>query len=237
MSKRYRDYGLALALLAGAGLLALVLVWQWSHYRAKERDLKNRLAAKVEVHLQAPAPENQQDGLPGLDNYSATVERPLFMEGRRPGEVEVAMADAPPAPHLPLTAKLMGVVFAPGQTLGLFVDAQGKYKRLRKNESLGGWKVAEILADKAIMEQDGNREELKLLKTKPKKPHFPANPAGVPPPAGPFPGQPPIPPPFGGNPPPVNPDEPVEPEQPIPNDAVDETIAPPEPVEEIPNEQ
>jgi hypothetical protein len=240
MSKRYREYGLALALLACAGLLAAVLLGEWAHYRAKKADMKKRLAAPVEIHLQAPPPEEAHDGLPGLDNYTVTVERPLFMEGRRPAEADAKAPEAAPAQHLPLTAKLMGIVLAPGQATGLFVDAQGKYKRLRQNDSLGDWKVAELHADKAIMEQDGNREELKLLKAKPKRPRAQQLPPGVPPPAGPFPGQPPPPPPFGA-PPPVNPDEPpIEPEPPIPNpnDAVDETIAPPEdPTQEFPNGQ
>jgi len=241
MSKRYRDYVLALLLLAGSGLLAALLLWQWAHYRAREADLKNRLAAKVEVRLQAPPPEKQPDALPGLDSYAVTVERPLFMEGRRPGEAESKETEAPPAPHLPLTAKLMGVVLTPEQSVGLFIDAHGKYKRLHKNDALGGWKMVEIHADKVIMEQDGSREELKLLKTKPKKSQLLA--PGVPPPGGPFPGQPPmpmpVPPPFGPNPTPlpVNPDQPIDSDQPTPNDAVDETIAPPEPIEGITNEQ
>ena len=54
MSKRYRDYAWPLLLLACAGLLALLLLWQWAHYRGKSADLKNRLVTPVEVHLQAP---------------------------------------------------------------------------------------------------------------------------------------------------------------------------------------
>ena len=142
--------------------------------------------------------------------------------------------ETPVAEKLPLTLKLMGVVFAPGETLGLFVDAKGKYKRLRVNDSIDGWKVAKIDSDKAVMEQDGAREELKLIKPKPKKnPAQPIHPG--------FPGLPPgqQAPPFGpnnGNTPTATPiptpAEPNESEQ--PNEAPDETAAPPE---ETPNEQ
>ena len=138
----------------------------------------------------------------------------------------------------------MGVIFAPDDTMGLFVDAQGKYKRLHLHDSIGGWKVAEIKADRAVMEQDEAREELKLAKPKQKKPgqQKPGNPPppfgganmpGQPLPGQPFPGQ--QPPPFGpSNPNNLNaPEESVDTEQ--PNEAVDETAIPPE--EPPPNEQ
>jgi hypothetical protein len=243
MSKRYRDFGLPLLLLAASGLLAVVVLWQWSHYRAKDAALKNRLAAKVEVRLPTPPAEQAHDGLPGLDGYNVTVERPLFMENRKPGEAEVKPVELPRVEHQPLAAKLMGVAFGPEQTMALFVDAQGKYKRLSKNDSIGGWKVVEIKPDMAILEQDGTREELKLLKVKPKKPGNPLAP-GVPPLPGQFPGQPPIPNPFappnplGGNPQPPSPDVPVEtePVNPIPNDASDQTFPQPEQPDQFQND-
>jgi hypothetical protein len=246
MSKRYRDYGPALLALAGSGLLLAVLLWQWLHYRGREADLKSRLAAKVEVRLQAAPKEEQPYALPGLEAYAATVERPLFMESRRPAEADAGEPPAASAPKRPLTAKLMGVVFAPGQKpLGLFVDARGKYKRLRSDDPnpLDGWTVVGIEADKAILEQDGTREELKLAKPRPKRP--PTPPPGTPgapgfpgpaaaPPAEPFPGQPP---PFDPNNPevPQEPEpEPVDVEQPNPDDPVDEIPVAPE---EAPPEQ
>ncbi len=238
MVKRYRDYSLALLSLAGSIVLAVILLSQWLHYRGKQSDLKKLLATKVEAHVEAQKPEEQHVELPGLEEYLATIQRPLFMEGRRPATEEEATPDERPVEKKPLTAKLMGIVFAPKETLGLFVDAQGKYKRLRINDSIGGWKVTGMEADKAIMEQDGSREELKLAKPKLKKP--PGQPkAGGPMPIGqampgqPFPGQAmpgqPMPgqqaPPFGAmN--PNNPEEPIDPAQ--PNEPVDETAIPPE---------
>ena len=51
MSKRYREYGLALLLSAVAGLLALVLLGQWVHYRSVRSDLVRRLSEIIEVRL------------------------------------------------------------------------------------------------------------------------------------------------------------------------------------------
>ena len=169
MVKRHRDYNLALLLLAGSAVLAVILFSQWLHYRGKQSDLKKLLATKVEARMEAQKEEEQHIELPGLEDYAATVERPLFMEGRRPATDVDDQPDQPPPEKKPLTLKLMGVVFAPKETLGLFVDAQGKYKRLRINDLIGDWKVSGIESDKAIMEQDGSREELKLAKPKSKK--------------------------------------------------------------------
>ncbi len=247
MSKRYREYGTALLMLAGSGVLAAILLSQLLHYRHVRANLKSRLSTKLEVHLQAPAGEEKHYQLPGLEDYAVTVERPLFMENRKPAEAEVA-ASAPETanvPKLPLTAKLMGVVFAPGQKpLGLFTDAAGKYMRLRSDDpkAIGGWKVVGIEADKAIMEQDGVREELKLVKAKLKKPPLPPKTAAFPRQfPGQFPGQPPS--PFGANNPatppgtpenPAIPPLPVDSGQPIPNEPFNATPVPPE---EFPNEQ
>ena len=231
MAKRFRDYNLALLFIAVSALLSVVFVSQWLHYRHQRTDLKKLLATKVEARMEDQKVEEQHFELPSLEEYSATVERPLFMEGRRPATVEANEPEAAPVEKKPLAVKLMGVVFAPKETLGLFVDAQGKYKRLRINDSIGGWKVEGIEADKAIMEQDGAKEELKLAKPKQKKgpgQPKPGGPMGGPPPFG----QPGVPgqqvPPFGA----VNPNNPNMPEPPFdseqPNDPVDETAIPPE---------
>jgi hypothetical protein len=246
MPKRYREYSLALLMLAASGLLALVLLAQWLHYHSREADLKKHMSDKVEVHMPAQAGEQERYALPGLEEYTATIERPLFMESRRPGDTSAPEPETNPVEKLPLNAKLMGVVLAPGQKpLGLFIDARGKYKRLHKDDSIGGWKIAEIAADKAIMEQDETRQDLKLFKPRPKRtnaqqpPSIPGAPQqplppGIPPP--PDIGQPPL----DGNspeaPPPEPTDmtEPVEPEQPMPEETVDEIPVQPE---EVPSEQ
>ncbi len=229
MSKWHRDYAPAFLMLAAAAVLAVSFLGQWMHYRHREADIKRRLASKEEFHPAAPVRKEENFRLPGLEEYNEMVARPLFIEGRRPPSEEAETSEPPVAEKHPLTLKLMGVVFAPGETLGLFVDAKGKYKRLRVNDSIDGWKVLKIEADKAVMAQDGTREELRLIKPKPKK-------SQAQPPQPGFPAQPPSQqtPPFGannGNNPFAPPAEPSEPAQ--PNESPDEPPAPPE---ESPNE-
>ena len=168
MSKLYREYGFSLFFLAAGGLLAVVLLLEWAHFRGEEADLERRLATKVEVNLEAPQREEEEtSGLPDLEEYSEMINRPLFVEARRPPEVGEASTQEKML-QTPLTLKLMGVVFTPKDKTALLVDAKGKYKRARKNTVVDGWKLVEIEQDKVTLAQGEEQQELKLLKPKPK---------------------------------------------------------------------
>lgn len=227
LPKRYRDFTLALLLLVGCGPLLLILLSEWLYFSHRQADLKARLAETVEVHLKAPSVEQARYELPALENYAATVERPLFMENRRPAEVDASEPEPVAVEKLPLNLKLMGVASTPERAVGLFVDARGKYKRLHKNETWEGWKVSELEPGKAIMEQDGVHEELKVFKLKPKKKSEPPVPGTNP--NGQMPGQP-----VPGIPQPVpgsadfQPQPPMDADQPNPIEPIDEIAVPPE---------
>jgi len=223
MPKHYRDYALPLVLLAGSGLLLVILLSEWAYYRNRQADLKTRLSEAVDVHLQASAVGQERYELPGLENYAATVERPLFMEGRRPPDEDAGQPETANVVKAPLNLKLMGVLTAPGQAVGLFVDSKGKYKRLHKNESMDGWKVTELEPGKAVMEQDGSREELNVFKPRTKKKAGPPVPVMTP--GGQIPGQP-VPVPGTAN--PDMPQTPMDPEQPNLDVPLDESAVPPE---------
>jgi len=230
VAKRNRDYVWPLALFAGCGLLVLVLLAEWAFYRNRQAELKTRLAEKVEVHLRAAAVGQKGYELPGLEAYPATVERPLFMESRRPAEQDSGQPEVASAVKSPLTLKLKGVLTAPDQIEGLFVDAKGKYSRLRKNGTIDGWKLMELNPTKAVLEQDGSREELKLFEPKPKKK---AQAPGMAPPQ-PIPGQHAQAPGFPPQPAPPSPEmqpPPMDNDQPNSNEPVDE------PPEEPPHDQ
>jgi len=192
MGKLYRDYGPAIVMLGASLVLVLVLLVEWLYFQGQKSDLRARLAAKESVNPQgaeAPAIDNS---LPSLEQYAEMIQRPLFMEGRRPPpEEEQPAADEAPAEQLPLNLKLMGVVFTPKEKTALFVDEKGKYRRVRRNNLVDGWKLQEVREDRVVMTQGSDQKELPLLKPKPKVPP----PAGQKPPSGKAqirgPGQPP----------------------------------------------
>ncbi len=98
---------------------------------------------------------------PALESYAEMVDRPLFLQSRRP-PTEEEEEEAPPAPaepKTPLNAKLMGVILTPGAKVALLVDEKGKYKRARKNTVIDGWKLVEIKDDRVTLEQAGEQKD------------------------------------------------------------------------------
>jgi len=165
-----RDYGLATIFAALAGLLLLVLAGEWLHFRSVRNELAVRLALKSAAFDDTPMATGSIAETPALETYGEMVDRPLFLQSRRPpAEDEPEAAPAAPAePKTPLNAKLMGVVLTPTGKIALLVDEKGKYKRGRRNTVVDGWKLLEIKEDRVTLEQAGEHKDLLLLKPKPK---------------------------------------------------------------------
>ncbi|MBS1214896.1 MAG: hypothetical protein H6R26_3513, partial [Proteobacteria bacterium] len=170
MSRLYRDYGPALLMLGASVVLVFVLLAEWLYFRGERADLKARLMVKEQVSPAVGEGGMADFALPDLDQYTEMTARPLFMEGRRPPPEDAqAAAEEAPADLKPLNIKLMGVVFTPKDKSALFVDEKGKYRRVRKNAQVDGWKLAEVREDRVVMEQQGGaQKELPLMKPKPK---------------------------------------------------------------------
>lgn len=244
MSKRYRPYAWAILFAFASGILLAVLLGQWGYFKYRQFQLKTQSETKLEAHLKPLVVEQQRFELPGLDRFSNTVDKPLFMESRKPPEEGETEQDTQPAQKVPLNLKLKGIATKNGKAVALFVDNRNKYKRLHVDESIEGWKLIEIQTDRAILEQEGGpKETLILFEPKPKKKTSPAYagapvqpgqpvPSGLNPVPPQIPGQPPG---FPSAPPPVDnvapeiQNPPPEPEQPNPDVPPDESQVQPEP--------
>jgi hypothetical protein len=98
-------------------------------------------------------------------SFSETLARPLFMPNREPPETE--SASPPPAPR---AAKpnahryaLSAIIIVDNERIALLMDtATGSLSRVREGESLAGWRVEEIRADGAVLNNGDTREELVL---------------------------------------------------------------------------
>lgn len=104
---------------------------------------------------------------PDINEFEDLVERPLFVEGRKPPP-EVVEEPPPVVSRTPLDLKLMGLIFSPSGKTALLVDPKGKYKRVKQGAVVGGWTLKELKKDSVVMQQDSESKELPLLKTKPK---------------------------------------------------------------------
>lgn len=119
--------------------------------------------------------------------YAVISQRDLFRPERReppppppPPPVVAPQPPPPPPPPPPPQVVLEGVAIFPADQIrvALISDptlTQGKAKDFRQGETLGGWTIAEVLADKIILRQGERSAEIKM-----KKPASPASTAGRP---------------------------------------------------------
>lgn len=177
-----REYETPLLLGLACAVLGLAVTLQWW---LKDREQAAVLAAISEAGNAAGASQAAEASaagkvfeLPSQAHFNTIVERPLFIQGRRPLPPQ---EDAAPEPEKPLEIQLHGVVSHPdGSVLALFKNKAGHNYRLRANESVDGWTLVEIAPGHVVMQHEDNRQTLQLQKPKPKeapKAEKPAEPA------------------------------------------------------------
>jgi hypothetical protein len=169
-----------------SGALMLVIIGEWFYASRSQQQL---LAIRPAIDKKALTEE-----MPAIDltaqveeSYADLVNRPLFIEGRKPVK-EPPPAEA--ASNAALTVKfdwvLNGVYTTPKGLSALLTRAvlktpKDNYRRAKTGDTVDGWTLIEIKKDRIWFDQSGERKELLLHKPKPK--HPPPKP-GTPPPDG-----------------------------------------------------
>ncbi len=129
--------------------------------------------------------------LPPLSHYQEIVERPLFLQSRRP----VPQASGETSPLGPKEAHLnqyalTAVIIGPDKRLALIRSTADKGKkalRLEEGQDLQGWRLKEIKDESAIFQQVNQQQELRLQRKTPPQFAFDKRrpPVPFPPPATP----------------------------------------------------
>lgn len=154
-----------------SGLLSLTLVAEWSYGEYAQRQL-----------LQQPKPAEDDGSAPAelptiktlkasAEEYGEMVERPLFIEGRKP---------LPEAGPVDTTQKvetgqiddwLLIGVFSNGQKPPIAMFAKKneakKYLKIGVEQMISGWLLKEIQPDHVILEQAGQQKSVLLRKPRP----------------------------------------------------------------------
>lgn len=173
MSLLKQKYGLTL-LLGGLCILGGTLLGgEWM--------LLDHSAAQVQARLDQPSdsalmPEKLSANdflMKPKEQYAQQVERPLFIQGRRPlPPVEPVDETPPPTPTAPpgkLNAKLMGIIDVPSGRKALIYDIKKRrYLSLQEGEKINGWRLTSLSSGKAVLRQGLTTEEILLRKPKPK---------------------------------------------------------------------
>jgi hypothetical protein len=123
-----------IVLLAAAGMLAGVVAWDVGQRAAKPA------AAIARGGAEAMAP---------------ALERPLFAPSRRPAaEAPTAKAETPAQ-----TFRLLGVAYSEGVGVAV-IEVDGARARLKRGQSIAGWRLAEIGPRRAVLVQGETRKVL-----------------------------------------------------------------------------
>ena len=138
---------------------------------------------------QSPLPVKKDDfSLSPLSQFQAIVERPLFLQSRRPipGATTETSPTASKETHLNQYS-LTAVIIVPDKRLALLRSTTDKkIHKIEEGQDLQGWKLKEIKDEAALFQQVTESQELRLQRKTP--PQFAANkqrPIATPPPAAP----------------------------------------------------
>ncbi|MBS3951352.1 MAG: hypothetical protein KGZ88_00120 [Methylomicrobium sp.] len=158
-------------LQAGACALLLVLIaGEWWYWASSSDEVEPDGAVVSPAYVEQAFPELKLDQQTE-DSYVDLVSRPLFIEGRRP----VPEADTDNSPNAMssevLEWELTGV-YTTRQKQSVLLRRikiqpnQKSHIKISKDQEVDGWKLTQILPDKAVLERGGETTELILRKPK-----------------------------------------------------------------------
>ena len=141
----------------GAG----ILVMEWRH----PPRLQTSIAVDTPPAVTVP-PLQPFEPLP-LTHYAEIVERPVFIDTRRPEEDELTAPTAPPEPDQPLD--LIGVLLVPGAATALLrpTEPNAKVLRVAQGEMVEGWRLQSVSANRVVLQKNGEIRELVLIRPPP----------------------------------------------------------------------
>jgi hypothetical protein len=150
-------------------LLSLVLVLQWRDWPPARTSVPE---ASTDQPAEPVAPPSMESPLELLappeekDDYAVVVERPLFLPDRRPPaeEPEDVPEDLPVEEDPAIDAlDLNAVIITPTKVVAWVRDPSKKdLQDLELGDDLNGWTVKEILADRLVLERQGETNTLTL---------------------------------------------------------------------------
>ncbi|HEX2245832.1 MAG TPA: hypothetical protein VHH94_06075 [Gammaproteobacteria bacterium] len=119
---------------------------------------------------QSPLPVKKDDfSLPPLSQFQAIVERPLFLQSRRP--IPGATTETSPAASKETRLNqysLTAVVIVPDKRLALLRSTTDKkIHKIEEGQDLQGWKLKEIKDESALLQQVNESQELRLQRKTP----------------------------------------------------------------------
>lgn len=155
--------------------LAAGLAWQWVTPQGQLRGVRWVSPAPIKpVLTDSVLPDWSAD----LGSFMASLDRPLFSATRKP----------PPKPEEAVAVladtlgdvRVLGLYSTGGSSGGAIVRAEGKVRRVRPGESLGGWTVKEVRPLGLLLARGDEQRTLDIKRGPDLGPDVPAGPGGAP---------------------------------------------------------
>lgn len=155
--RRQSSVALPVALLAACiGLL-------WAVYQEMAANSRPQpLAAPAGGSSVAALPAPVEFVMARLDDFEATIDRPLFSASRRPPDAAPAAASVVVAVER-LELVLKGVIVSSGGQIAILSDkASGSTVTLGQGKTYRGWTLAEILPERVVFRRAGQEQRFAL---------------------------------------------------------------------------
>jgi hypothetical protein len=166
--------------LLGCGALTLLLAAEWSYSQFSLNQLHTLLEPRGQTDSPVEELPNITDSGISAETYSDIVDRPLFVEGRKP------LADTSPSESLQSQDsgqiddwELIGVYDKGDKPTALFRkrNEAKKFSKITEEQSISGWLLKQIQADHVLLQQAGQEKSVILRKPRAQiKPPVPGKP-------------------------------------------------------------
>ncbi len=119
--------------------------------------------ADIGTEVRMTKGEGTDVSLPPLDEFSATVERPLFASTRRPPSIDGGPAEQTAGNGKRELFDLVGVVISMNERMALLQRKRSReIIRVEKGHRVDGWEVQGILPNRVFLQLGDRTRELKL---------------------------------------------------------------------------
>ena len=156
--------------LVACGVLGIVLLLEWAGAEISRGQLQDTLNKSIEADYQAePLPSLDLSKLTAV-SYNNIIERPLFIEGRKPLPEEIEDGAETAADAGELDDWILIGIYNKDKTskkqVALFRNKKEakKFLKLYEEQTISGWLLKEIQSDRVFLEMGGQQKSVMLRK-------------------------------------------------------------------------
>lgn len=173
-------------MLTSSGL-GVILLFEWGYSDYSRNQLQSIMDKKIQADYQADELPQLSLSKQSAESFINIVERPLFIEGRKPlPEIVETSSEASTNDQLD-DWSLIGIYTKNKRQVALFrkQNEARKFLKLNEDQTISGWQLKQIQADRVVLQQGGQEKSVMLRKPRlpsktpppPKKPAAPRQPA------------------------------------------------------------